>query len=271
MSPIPREISPELVLVDPDLASAARLLLPEPGWLGRQHLSTPKASESPVRSVLPQMSPSKARSGWRVTLLRTAAAVSLTFNGFWLAQMLGRTAPPSVEPLPRLSLAWGSASNDVSPAEAASAATPSSPSSGTGVVPTSRGPVEAAGARPSSLGIIASNVRRGRGRAHSTRHAASVVARTSRARTLQWKAVADASYYNVVLWRDGKRVLDLWPSRPRVVMPRTPVAQGQEARLSTGRYLWFVYPGFGSKASQQYGALVASGVVVVQPKEGNEG
>jgi hypothetical protein len=88
---------------------------------------------------------------------------------------------------------------------------------------------------------------------------------------LRWNAVAGATYYNLVLWRDGKRVLDLWPTSPRVVVPSTSVKHGPQARLSPGRYLWFVYPGFGAKPARQYGALAGSGVLVVQPKGGNEG
>jgi hypothetical protein len=88
---------------------------------------------------------------------------------------------------------------------------------------------------------------------------------------LRWNAVAGATYYNLVLWRDGKRVLDLWPTSPRVVVPSTSIKHGTQARLSPGRYLWFVYPGFGAKPAHQYGALAGSGVLVVQPKGGNEG
>jgi hypothetical protein len=88
---------------------------------------------------------------------------------------------------------------------------------------------------------------------------------------LRWNAVAGATYYNLVLWREGKRVLDLWPTSPRVVVPTTLVKHGPKARLSPGRYLWFVYPGFGAKSARHYGALAGSGVLVVQPKGGNEG
>jgi hypothetical protein len=85
---------------------------------------------------------------------------------------------------------------------------------------------------------------------------------------LRWNAVAGATYYNLVLWRDGKRVLDLWPTSPRVVLPTTSVNHGPQARLSPGRYLWFVYPGFEAKPARQYGALAGTGVLVVQPKGG---
>jgi hypothetical protein len=85
---------------------------------------------------------------------------------------------------------------------------------------------------------------------------------------LRWNAVAGAAYYNLVFWHNGKRVLDLWPTSPYVLVPTTSVKQGSPARLSPGRYLWFAYPGFGSKQARQYGALAGTGVLVVQPKGG---
>jgi hypothetical protein len=90
-------------------------------------------------------------------------------------------------------------------------------------------------------------------------------------RRLRWNAVAGATYYNVVLWRNGKRVLDLWPTSPRVVVPTTSVKRELQPRLSPGSYLWFAYPGYGAKPAHRYGALAATGVLVVQPKGGNDG
>jgi hypothetical protein len=86
--------------------------------------------------------------------------------------------------------------------------------------------------------------------------------------TVRWKPVSGATFYNLVLWRDGKRVLDLWPTSPRAVLPRDWSYRGGHHRLRAGRYLWFVYPGFGAKASRQYGTLDGSGVVVVKKQRG---
>jgi hypothetical protein len=85
---------------------------------------------------------------------------------------------------------------------------------------------------------------------------------------LRWNPVAGATYYNLVLWRDGKRILDLWPSTPRVVVPSTSVDYAPQRRLSPGRYVWFVYPGFGAKRARQYGALAGTGVLVVPTQGG---
>ena len=71
---------------------------------------------------------------------------------------------------------------------------------------------------------------------------------------LRWRAVQGAAFYNVIFWRDGSRVLDLWPTKATVRVP--------SGRLAPGRYQWFVYPAFG-KTGRRYGKVVARGTVRV--------
>jgi hypothetical protein len=78
--------------------------------------------------------------------------------------------------------------------------------------------------------------------------------------------VAGASYYNLIIWRDGRRLLDLWPSSSHVLLPGTWSYQGKTRALSPGRYLWFAYPGFGARAEARYGDPVRSGILVVDRK-----
>ena len=56
----------------------------------------------------------------------------------------------------------------------------------------------------------------------------------SEAPLLTWKPRKGASYYNLQLFRNGRRVLIAWPSRPSFRVP-APV-------LSPGTYVWFVWP-----------------------------
>jgi hypothetical protein len=86
--------------------------------------------------------------------------------------------------------------------------------------------------------------------------------------TVAWEPVRDATYYDLVLWRDGERVLDLWPASARAVVPRNWRRNDIQGLLLPGRYLWFVYPGFGAKASQQYGTLAGNGSFVVATNKG---
>jgi hypothetical protein len=72
---------------------------------------------------------------------------------------------------------------------------------------------------------------------------------------LGWQASRGAVFYNVILWRDGKRVLDLWPRRPELSLAGR--------RLTPGTYRWFVYPALADARGRRYGSLVASGIVKI--------
>ena len=74
---------------------------------------------------------------------------------------------------------------------------------------------------------------------------------------VSWPAVRGAAYYDLVLWRDGRRVLDRWPREPRLALPT----------LAPGHYLWFAYPGFGPRAAGRFGPLAGSGTVAVPTTE----
>ncbi len=64
-----------------------------------------------------------------------------------------------------------------------------------------------------------------------------------------------ADGYNLILWRDGKRVLDLWPIRASVAIPTD--------RLERGTYEWFVYPIIGRDRGQRYGELAGHGTIAI--------
>ena len=66
---------------------------------------------------------------------------------------------------------------------------------------------------------------------------------------LSWKAVAKASYYNVVVTRSGKRVATGWPLGLQWRAPR---------HLKPGLYRWYVWPGFGPKDRARYGHLIGT-------------
>jgi hypothetical protein len=87
---------------------------------------------------------------------------------------------------------------------------------------------------------------------------------------LRWSPVAGAAHYHVALWRDGTRVLDLWPIRPSVAVPHEWVHDGTRYRTQPGKYLWLVYPA-GPKSRGTYGPLVAAGVLVIPSQKGVRG
>jgi len=74
---------------------------------------------------------------------------------------------------------------------------------------------------------------------------------------LSWKAHRRSAYYNLQVFRNGKRVLVAWPSRTSYRPVRT---------LEAGTYVWYVWPAVRHKgASPTFGALIGRATFVVRP------
>jgi hypothetical protein len=73
---------------------------------------------------------------------------------------------------------------------------------------------------------------------------------------LRWMPVLGASYYNVQLRRDGRKVLSIWPARPRLQLHARWRFAGRTRRLVPGAYSWEVWPGFGARAKARYGRRI---------------
>ena len=120
-------------------------------------------------------------------------------------------------------------------------------------VPTSPAPDPVAGAAPLS-GPSPSPAPRRRVRLLLPIADATVNAR--RPPLLRWTPVRRASYYNVQLYRRGRKILSSWPARPRYQLKRRWTFGGKVRRLAPGRYRWYVWPGFGRRAQGRYGDVV---------------
>jgi hypothetical protein len=73
---------------------------------------------------------------------------------------------------------------------------------------------------------------------------------------LRWLPRAHATYYNVQLFRNGKKILSRWPAGPRFQLRMQWHHQGRLYRLRDSRYLWYVFPGFGKRAADRYGHVM---------------
>jgi len=91
-------------------------------------------------------------------------------------------------------------------------------------------------------------------------------ARVSGPTLLTWTAVEEATYYNVQLYRDGKKILSAWTRHPKFRLARTWKFDGHAYRLKPGLYHWFVWPGYDRPAANRYGKLVGSSTFVVAGK-----
>jgi len=253
MSPTPRShpgISPELALVDPELRRVAQLLLPDRGSFVRvadpKAVSVVETAQRPEAAVVRQ----SRRRAWtrRVLLLAPAAAAAVVVTSPSAVGL--RTPEPTLVNVDASTL---------------------------GIPPTRQAdwPAEHVRAEPLRAATPKPRIARKQPRPQKVTPRSSlgtartpVPVRTARLERpkLSWRAVAGASYYNVIVWRKGERVLDLWPARNRALLPGSWTSKGVSRTLSPGRYLWFVYPGFGARADARYGEPVQSGILVIDRK-----
>jgi hypothetical protein len=73
---------------------------------------------------------------------------------------------------------------------------------------------------------------------------------------LRWRRVAEASYYNVQLWRGGVKLLSVWPVGTSFQLKRKWAYQGRRFTMTRGAYRWYVWPGIGARAEVRYGAIL---------------
>jgi hypothetical protein len=71
----------------------------------------------------------------------------------------------------------------------------------------------------------------------------------------RWRAIPKASYYNIQLWRGGRKLLTSWPRKPTFRLRASWEYQGHRYRLTRGAYTWYIWPGFGPLAKGHYGDL----------------
>ena len=82
----------------------------------------------------------------------------------------------------------------------------------------------------------------------------SVVSSTPR---LTWKAKRDSAYYNVQIFRQGRRILLAWPSRASYEVPA--------GKLAPGTYVWFVWPAVGNGGeAPKFADLIGRATFVVK-------
>jgi hypothetical protein len=81
---------------------------------------------------------------------------------------------------------------------------------------------------------------------------------------LRWTSVRGADYYNVQLFRGRRKLLSVWPTRPRLKLERAWRFGGHRRALKPGRrYRWLVWPGRGKRARNDYGQLIGSATFTV--------
>ena len=85
-----------------------------------------------------------------------------------------------------------------------------------------------------------------------------------RAPNLTWTKVTAASYYNVQLFFRGKKILSVWPVTTSFRLPHSWTFAGKRHELVSGRYRWYVWPGYGPRKASKYGKLLGGSVFVIR-------
>ena len=242
-------VSPELVLVDPELAERERARLAErmaePAGrrrpserhrdvtrrnVAREPLDARAASPATTERERPEPRPQRGRQGssrrrgrWRERAFRGAALALLALI-FAVGVQVGRETMQRPSATPRLR------NNDAEPQrEQAAASSVQATSAAASSVQATSAPTA-----PSS----ATSVRQEKQPAPQT---------------FVWLPVADADYYNVRFFRGRSQVLEAWPKRPRITIAGTWLYKGREFRFAPGAYLWTVRPGFGKRGRRNLG------------------
>lgn len=82
---------------------------------------------------------------------------------------------------------------------------------------------------------------------------------------LTWTPVRDARYYNVQLFRDGRKILSAWPKHASLQLKRKWRFRGKRRRLKPDEYHWHVWPGEGRRAANEYGERIGKRSFTVLP------
>jgi hypothetical protein len=78
----------------------------------------------------------------------------------------------------------------------------------------------------------------------------------SRPPLLRWRKVAKARYYNVQLFRNGKKILSAWPSKSHYQLRSSWRYRGHRYRLGRATYRWYLWAGYGARSAHHYGGLL---------------
>ena len=83
-------------------------------------------------------------------------------------------------------------------------------------------------------------------------------------RVFIWPPVSRATFYKVEFFRRGRRVFEASPAMPRIELPLRWVFGGRHFRLTRRTYRWEVRPAFGPRSHPRYGNLITQSTWIPQ-------
>lgn len=243
--PITEPVTPELVLVDPELARRARTQLADrPEFAtrfgGREVAPAPPAW-GPLFELAAQSEPRAERTPSRGRRRLVLAVVSAVLLGGVVVGAVLVVGYPSgtTNSAPAQPSREGPASDARTGASVPAAADPRAKRN-------PPAPAAAPGRRPAPPS-----------RARAAQPAASPP------RVFAWVPVATATHYRVRFFLGDAVIFQGWPSKPRLKLPSEWGYRGRRHRLGPGRYSWEVRPGYGRRGRARYGKPIVQARLVV--------
>jgi hypothetical protein len=75
-------------------------------------------------------------------------------------------------------------------------------------------------------------------------------------RVFVWPAASRATFYKVEFFRRGRKIFEASPSQPRIELPLRWTYKGRRLRLTSATYRWEVRAAFGSRARPRFGKVI---------------
>jgi hypothetical protein len=240
-------ISPELVLIDPELGQRARELLPD------NRPSLPAGRPSPTRP---------AERAADTTVQQGAEPVDE--GGLLTAVSVAAPPPPEPSPVPEPARPRGTAGRRRRWVSALSSVVVLGALAALGWTLGFRGPdakpdarVEAE--RPVTRSVSVSTIPAG----ESAKEPRAPTG--PRPMTFGWVPVRNTSVYLMALFQGPRKIFEARTVQTRLTVPAHWTYGGHRQSLAPGRYHWTVRPGLGAPASGRFGQPVVRATLVVQP------
>jgi hypothetical protein len=84
-------------------------------------------------------------------------------------------------------------------------------------------------------------------------------------RLFVWLPSRGAHYYHVQFLKGTRTIFEAWPTDPRVTVPLRGTFRGRRFAFANGRYRWIVRPAFGPRSEARYGEPIVRSAWVVRP------